>query len=108
MPALVISKFEEELIKIECANMETPFSHNESMEIFFDAQGHVTPKPAIRYGQNSNSSKNLCLSWLPASFTKIRSKVKATAWRYGFSHYKSMGALCCHGNHSFDGICSKT
>ena len=24
-----------------------------------------------------------------------------------FSHYKSMGAFCCHGNHSFDDICSK-
>ena len=25
-----------------------------------------------------------------------------------FSHYKSMGAFCCHGNQSFDPICPKT
>ena len=25
-----------------------------------------------------------------------------------FSHYKSMGAFCCHGNQSFDPICLKT
>ena len=25
-----------------------------------------------------------------------------------FSHYKSMGAFCCHGNQSFDPNCSKT
>ena len=25
-----------------------------------------------------------------------------------FSHYKSMGAFCCHGNQSFDLICPKT
>ena len=25
-----------------------------------------------------------------------------------FSHYKSMGAICCHGNQSFDPICPKT
>ena len=25
-----------------------------------------------------------------------------------FSHYMSMGTFCCHGNHSFDPICSKT
>ena len=25
-----------------------------------------------------------------------------------FSHCKSMGATCCHGNHDFDTICFKT
>ena len=78
MSALVHSKFEEELIKIKFASMETLFSNYESMEKSFDAQGHVTPKSVIRCGRNSNSSEILCLSWLPASLTKIRSKVKAT------------------------------
>ena len=52
--------------------------------------------------------RDLCLSWLPASLMKIRTKVKVIAWRHGFSHYMSMEAFCCHDNHSFDGICSKT
>ena len=43
---------------------------------------------------------------LPASLTKIRLKMKASAWRHRFHHYKSMGAFCCYGNHSFGGICS--
>ena len=28
--------------------------------------------------------------------------------RHLFPHYKSMGAFCCHGNQSFDRVCSKT
>ena len=27
---------------------------------------------------------------------------------FSFSHCKSMGPICCHGNHNFDTICSKT
>ena len=27
---------------------------------------------------------------------------------YVFPHCKSMGAICCHGNHNFDTICLKT
>ena len=117
MPALIICKFDDDpniyqLLNIHFCqsgplnqngrsvslSMETPFSHYKSMEKFF-----VAPKSVIRYGRNSNSFEMLCLSWLPASLTKIRSKVKATVWRHGFSHYKSTGAFCCHGNHSFDG-----
>ena len=43
---------------------------------------------------------------LPASLTKIRLKMKESARRHRFHHYKSMGAFCCNGNHSFGGICS--
>ena len=38
----------------------------------------------------------------------IRSKTTEKRWRHRFSHYKSMGAFCCHGNQSFDLICPKT
>ena len=48
------------------------------------------------------------MSSLPASIRKIRSKTTEKRWRHRFSHYKSMGAFCCHGNHSFDLICPKT
>ena len=39
---------------------------------------------------------------------KIGSKLKALPWRHRFPHYKSMRTFCCHRNHSFDGIFSKT
>ena len=47
------------------------------MEIFLDAQGHLTPQSENGSGENLNSSKLLWLSSLPARMTKIRSKMKA-------------------------------
>ena len=43
----------------------------------FGAQGRVTPKRTDRSGWISNASNFFCLSWLPVSFRKIRSKMKA-------------------------------
>ena len=99
-PAPTTCKFENDPIKTEGTIVSTTF--------FSGAQRQVTPKPTGGYGQNSNSSQILCLSWLHASLKKIRSKQKALAWRHHFPHYMSMGAFCCHGNHSFDGFYSKT
>ena len=48
------------------------------------------------------------MSTLPASIKKIQWKTTEKRWRHRFSHYKSMGAFCCHGNQSFDLICPKT
>ena len=107
-PVLITSKFDEDPIKNECASLETPFSHYKFMGNFLDSQRHVTPKRVIRSEQNLNLSKILCLPLLSASLTQIKSKLKALAWRHCFPHYVSMGAFCCHGNHSFDGICYKT
>ena len=45
---------------------------------------------------------------LPASIKRIRSKTTEKRWRHSFSHYKSMWAICCHGNKSFDQIYPKT
>ena len=45
--------------------------HRKSIGNLIRPQGQVTPKWLIRSGRNSNSSKILCLSWLPASLTKI-------------------------------------
>ena len=42
-------------------------------------QGHVTPKWLIWSSRNLNSSEILCLSWLPAGLTKIRSKMNEQA-----------------------------
>ena len=61
----------------------------------------------VRSSGNSNSSEILCMSSLPASIKRIRSKSTEKRWRHHFPHYKSMGALCCHGKQSFDLICPK-
>ena len=90
------------------ASMETPFSHYKSMGNFLDVQGQLTPLSLVPSGRNSSLSEILCISSLPASIKKIRSKATEKRWRHHFPHYKSMGALCCHGHQSFDPICLKT
>ena len=52
----------------------------------------------VQSGRNSNSSKILCMSSLPASIKRIGSKTTKKRWRHHFPNYKSMGAFCCHGN----------
>ena len=91
MPVLVISNFDDDSIKNGQASMETPFSHYKSMGNFLDAQGQI-----------------LCMSSLPASTKRIRSKATEKRWRHHFPHYKSVGAFCCHGHQSFDPIYLKT
>ena len=58
---------------------------------FSDAQGQLTPQSVVGSGGNSNSSKLLWLSSLPARRKKFQSKMKALEWSQHFSHYKSMG-----------------
>ena len=79
IPVLVITKFDEDPIKNKRASLETPFSHYNSVGKFLDAKGHLIPKGVVRSGQNS---KMLCLPSLPASVTKIGSKLKALAWKH--------------------------
>ena len=43
MPVPAISNFDDDLIKNEWANMETPFSHYKYMGNVLDAQGQLTP-----------------------------------------------------------------
>ena len=42
MTVLVTSNFDDDSIKNERANLETPFSHYESMGKFSDAKGQLT------------------------------------------------------------------
>ena len=56
------------------------FSHYKSMGIFQDAQGQLTLLSLVRSGRISNSSEILCMSSLPASIKKIRSKMKVLEW----------------------------
>ena len=50
----------------------------------FVIQGQVTPKWVVWSGPKSNSSKLLCLSWLPATLMMISSKMNELAWRHLF------------------------
>ena len=52
------------------------FLHYKSMGIFFATKGRVTPKWIVRSGQKSKLSEILWMSSLPASLTKLRSKMK--------------------------------
>ena len=107
MLVLVISNFDDDLIKNEWASIETAFTHYKSMGNVWDAQGQLTPKSVVWSGRNLNSFQILCMSSLPASIIKIESKTTEKRWRNHFPHYKSMGAFCCHGHQSFDPICLK-
>ena len=48
----------------------------------FVIQEQVTPKWVVWFGPKSNSTKLLCLSWLPATLMMIRSKMNELAWRH--------------------------
>ena len=84
------------------------FSHYKSMGIFPDAQGQLTPQSLVRSGPISDLFKMLWMSLLPARIKTIRSKMKALEWSQDFPNYNPMGAICCHGNQSFDPIWPKT
>ena len=78
------------------------------MGIFPDAQGQLTPQYEVEPGRNSNSSEILWLSLLFLRIKKIQSKMKLQEWPKHFTHYNSMGAICCHGNQSSDPTWPKT
>ena len=85
MGVLVACKNEEDPIKIEGARVVTTlfidFSH---------AQGQLTPKSVKESCRNSNPSKLLWPTLLPARMKKIHWKMKALEWSQLFFHYKSM------------------
>ena len=62
----------EDPIKNEGAGVFTRLYFN-----FSDTQGQLTPQLIVESGRNSNSSKLLWLSLLPAKMRKIQSKMKA-------------------------------
>ena len=85
MDVLVACK-NEDPIKIEGARVVTilliDFSH---------AQGQLTPKSVMESCRNSNPSKLLWLTLLPARMKKIHWKMKVLEWSQRFSHCKPMG-----------------
>ena len=57
------------------------------MQIFYDAQGKLTPQSKVDSTLKLNSSKVLWLTLLPARIKKIQSKMKALGWS---QHYQSI------------------
>ena len=55
-------------------------SHCKSMQIFYDAQGKLTPKSEVGSTLNSNSPMLLWLSLLPVRMKKIQSIMMALDW----------------------------
>ena len=110
MPVLVISNFDKVQQKMKKISIRQDFPHYKSMGKFFNAQGLITLKRMIWPGPNSNLSEIFCLSWIPASLKELRLKLNALPPGQHFPYYtcKSMGHICCHGNHSFEQICSKS
>ena len=86
MDVLVTCKYEEDPIKNEGARVLTRLYN-----AFSDAQGQLTPTSAAEFSQNSNSSKLLSLSSLPARMKKIQSKMKELDCSQDFPHNKSKG-----------------
>ena len=58
---------------------------------FSEVQGQITLVCVVVSGRNSNSSKLICMSSLPARIRLIKSKTKELECSQDFSHYKSMG-----------------
>ena len=86
MDVLITCQYEEDPIKNKGARVFTTL-----YIIFSDAQGQITLELVVVSGRNLNSSKNLCMSSLPARIRMIDLKMKELECSQYFSHYKSMG-----------------
>ena len=86
MVVLVACKNDEDPIKNEGARVVTTLFID-----FSDTQEQLTPKSVMESCQNSNPSKLLWWTLLPARMKKIHWKMKALEWSQRFSHYKSKG-----------------
>ena len=84
-------------VLVACKNKENPIKNEGARVVttlfidFSDAQGQLTLKSVMESCRNSNPSKLLWLTLLPARMKKIRLKMKALECSQRFSHYKSMG-----------------
>ena len=72
MDILIISKYEEDPIKIEGARVATTQNND-----FSNTQGQITPQSDVGSGRNSNSFEMLWMSMLLPRIKNIRIKMKA-------------------------------
>ena len=86
MGVLVACKNEEDPIKNVGARVVTTL-----LVDFSHAQEQLTPKSVMGSCRNSNTSKLVWLTLLPARIKKIHWKIKVLEWSQGSSHYKSSG-----------------
>ena len=86
MVVLVTCKNEEDPIKNEGARVVSTLFID-----FSEAQGQLIPKSVMESCRNSNPSKLLWLTLLPARINIIHSKLKALERSQHLSHYKSTG-----------------
>ena len=79
------------------------------MQIFYDAQGKLTPQSMVGSTLNPNSSKLLWLSLLPARMKKIQSKMKALVEWSQQCYIISKFLICSRAANSLlgDGILTK-
>ena len=84
-------------VRVACKNEEDPIKNEGARVVttlfidFSHAQGQLTPKSVMESCRNSNPSKLLWLTLLPARMKKIHWKMKVLEWSQRFSHCKSMG-----------------
>ena len=80
-------------VLVACKNEEDPIKNEGAREVttlfidFSHAQGQLTPKSEMKSCRNSNPSKLLWLTLLPARMKKIHWKMKVLEWSQRFSHY---------------------
>ena len=85
------------VVPVTCKNEEEPIKNEGARVVttlfidFSEAQGQLTLKSVMESCRNSNPSKLLWLTLLPARINMIHSKLKALERSQHFSHYKSMG-----------------
>ena len=104
MDGLVSARMKKIHQKIKTLEWSQHFSHYKSMGIFPDAQGQLTHMSLVIFCQISNPSRFLWLSLFPPRIKNNSPKMKELEGSQDFSHYNPMGAICCHGNQSSDGI----
>ena len=104
MPVLVTSNFDDDSIETERASMETAFSHYKSMGRSRAANSVVSGPIWLKFELDRDFMHVL----VTCKYEKDRIKSNREKVETSFSHYKSIGAFCCHGNQSFDPICPKT
>ena len=86
-------ELEDDSIKSEGTILRTTFSPLKIYEKMFRRLGASNSKANGQIWPKLNSSS------LPASMTKLWSNIKSLSYGQHISHYKSMGAFGCHGNH---------
>ena len=84
------------------------FSHYKSMGIFFRCLRAANSAVGGRIWLNFELLRAPIHVIVTCKYKKDRIKTAEKKWQHRFLHYNPMGAICCHGNQSFDPIWPKT